>query len=224
VTGPAACVIPALDAAATVAGVARRVRAALPGALVIVVDDGSRDGTADAARPLADVLVSFGANRGKGAALRAGFEAALGCGARAVVTLDADGQHDPTAAPLLLAALHDADVAIGRRGRAGSSMPLGRRLTNALASAAVGAIVGAEVADTQSGFRAIRAEVLRAVAGEGDRYEFETDFLIRAYRSGFRVATVPVPTIYGPRSHFRLWGDSVRIVRTLWRHRAHALA
>jgi hypothetical protein len=73
------------------------------------------------------------------------------------------------------------------------------------------------VRDAQSGFRAMRAEVLRAVEASGDRYEFETDFLIRAGRAGFRIASVPVPTIYAGRSHFRLVRDAARVIATLGR-------
>ncbi len=117
------------------------------------------------------------------------------------------------------AALEYADLAIGARARRGTAMPFGRRLTNALASAAVGAIVGTTLEDAQSGYRAVRRTVLDAVHARGDRYEYETDFLIQAGRHGFRIVTVPIPTVYGPPSHFRHIRDSVRIVRTLWRYR-----
>jgi glycosyltransferase involved in cell wall biosynthesis len=139
-----------------------------------------------------------------------------------VVTLDADGQHPPEAAPALLAALERADIALGARSRNAGDMPLGRRMTNALASAAVGVIIGSSVSDSQSGFRAIRRTVLEIVEGHGDRYEYETDFLIQAGRAGFRIAAVPIATVYGVPSHFRTFRDSTRVVRTIWRHRAGA--
>ena len=140
------------------------------------------------------------------------------CASR-VITIDADGQHDPAMAPQLIAALDDADVVIGMRARTRGTMPLGRRMTNALASAAVGAIVGVHVPDAQSGFRAMRREVLETVRAGGDRYEYETEFLIGAARAGYRIASVGVPTMYGAPSHFRAWNDSMRVVRTIWRHR-----
>ncbi len=98
-------------------------------------------------------------------------------------------------------------------------MPLGRRLTNRLASAAMSAIVRHALPDSQSGYRAFRRVVLETVRGEGDRYEYETDLLIRAARHGYRIVAVPVDTRYGPPSHFRPLSDSVRVVRTIWRHR-----
>ena len=216
---PVACVVPALDASRSLPNVMRGLRAALPHATLIVVDDGSTDDTGAVARSWADIVIRFAANRGKGAALRAGIAEALMRQAAAVLTIDADGQHAPTAAPALLAALDHADVAVGARPRGRSAMPFGRRVTNALASAAVGAIVGAPVPDPQSGFRAVRRVVLERVRATGDRYEYETDFLILAAHAGFRVTAVPIPTVYGAPSHFRGVRDSMRVVRTIWRHR-----
>lgn len=220
---PLTCIIPALDAEATLGDVVARLRLVVPHATLVAVDDGSLDSTHDVARATCDVALRFPANRGKGAALRAGISEALARGAAVVITIDADGQHPPEAAPSLLAALHRADVAIGARSRTASTMPLGRRMTNALASAAVGAILGGTIADSQSGYRAIRRKVLESVVARGDRYEYETDFLIRAWRAGYRIASVPIATIYGAPSHFQTFRDSARVVRTIWRNRAGAL-
>jgi glycosyltransferase involved in cell wall biosynthesis len=219
VSAHVACVIPAYRAAHTLVNVVRALREALPEARIIVVDDGSPDATATVADEVADCVLRLPVNRGKGAALRAGFARALGLDAEVVVTLDADGQHDPSYASSLIAALDGHDIVIGQRTRPGSSMPLGRRLTNAMASAAIARVTGIRLDDTQSGFRAIRRCVLERVDAEGDRYEFETDFLIRAGRAGFRVRNAVVPTLYGADSHFRGMSDSVRIVKTIWSHR-----
>lgn len=220
---PVVCVIPALDAEGTLGDVAVRLREVVPHATLVAVDDGSADATHEVAEATCDVVLRFPVNRGKGAALRAGISEALVRGAAAVVTIDGDGQHPPDAAPALLAALIGADVAIGARSRDASAMPLGRRITNALASAAVGAIVGGTIADSQSGYRAIRRSVLESVLAHGDRYEYETDFLIQAGRAGYRITAVSIPTIYGAPSHFQTFRDSARVVRTIWRYRAGAL-
>jgi glycosyltransferase involved in cell wall biosynthesis len=212
-------VIPAFDAASTIESVALGLRASLPHAMLIVVDDGSSDHTYDVAQGSCDRVVRLDVNHGKGAALRAGFVVALDAQVESVITIDADGQHDPARAPELIAALVDADVVIGARERT-RTMPLGRRVTNALASRAVGAIVGIDVPDAQSGYRAMRRDVLERVHATGDRYEYETEFLIEAARAGYRIASVGVPTMYGTHSHFRAWDDSVRVVRAIWRHRA----
>lgn len=218
------CVVPALNAAATLPQVLDRLRIALPDAAIVAVDDGSTDDTSAIMRAACERALRFPMNLGKGAALRAGFEAAMRMGAQRVLTIDADGQHDPAFATELLKALDDADIVVGARQRAGTRMPLHRRMTNALSSAAISAVTRCELPDTQSGYRAIRACVLEHVHASGDRYEFETDFIIRAARQGFRIVSVPVSTIYGPSSHFREYRDALRVVATIWRHREGALS
>jgi glycosyltransferase involved in cell wall biosynthesis len=215
----AACVVPAYNAAETLEQVIDGVRQTVPRVRVVVVDDGSTDQTREVADRVADDTIGFDQNRGKGAALRAGFEAALAERCSTVLTIDADGQHDPAYAPALFSALTRVDVVIGVRKRNGSDMPLYRRLSNALSSAAVSACTGRRFTDSQSGFRAVRAEVLRRIDPAGDRYEYETDFLIQAARGGWRIGTVPVSTLYGEwaRSHFRTLGDSARVVWTICR-------
>ena len=214
-----ACVIPALNAAPTVGDVISGLRVSLHAPLVIVVDDGSSDDTGAVAQTNADVTVRFRRNRGKGAALRAGFRVAVHEGADVVVTIDADGQHDPRFAPALVQTVGGADLVIGARDRRSSTMPPGRRLTNRLSAAAVAKCIRREVADAQSGFRAMRAQVAANVKPRGNRYEFETELLILAAHAGYRIAFVPIPTIYTTQvpSQFRAIRDSVRIVGTLWR-------
>jgi glycosyltransferase involved in cell wall biosynthesis len=214
-----ACVIPAFNAAPTLPGVVDGLRRSLPESRIIVIDDGSKDDTHLVAERVADFVVRFPRNRGKGAALRAGFAAAGAGGADRMLTIDADGQHDPERAPALISALDDADIAIGARDRRSTAMPAARRLTNRLSAAAVERCIGRPVADAQSGYRAIHAHVISAVAPRGDRYEFETEFLILAARQGFQLAFVPIPTSYPQLvpSQFRLVRDSARIVGTLWR-------
>ena len=218
-----ACIVPAFDAADRVAAVIAGLRAALPGAFVVGVDDGSADATREILGSACDWTVVHPRNLGKGRALRSGFMIALALDAEHVVTIDADGQHDPAAAPRLLAALSDADVVLGARTRVGSPMPPHRRVSNALSSACVSLAAGCRIEDSQTGYRAFRAAALREVHATGDRYDYETDLLIRLARRGFRVAAVAVPTIYGAESHFRPLRDSARVVRAIWRHRAGVL-
>ncbi len=218
-----ACIVPALNAANTVAAVLDGLRAALPHAMLIGVNDGSADATGQVLKQGCDQVVAHHVNLGKGAALRSGFAAALAAGATTVVTIDADGQHDPSSVPALLQALGDADLVIGARRREGG-MPLGRRLTNAASAAAISRCTGQRVVDGQSGFRAMRSEVPRTVRASGDRYEFETAFLILAARAGFRIASVSVATLYGAPSHFRPVRDAASVIRTIWNHRPAAMA
>jgi glycosyltransferase involved in cell wall biosynthesis len=226
--GPAACIIPAFNAASTLGAVIAGLRTHVPGAQIVVVDDGSSDDTADVARRSADATVVQPAHRGKGAALRAGLRRALGMRAGALVTLDADGQHDPAAVPAVLHALDDADLVIGARA-CRPPMPWSRRMTNRLVSRAVSACAGQVIPDSQSGFRAMRPGVADQVAMQnessrwGDRYEYETAALIHLARRGYRIAFVPVPTVYPDvRSHFHLFRDTARVVRAIALGFAHS--
>lgn len=216
------CIIPAYNAEANIAGVVLGVRNVLPEATVLIVDDGSTDETRMVARSVGDETIEFEHNRGKGAALQAAFAFAVERGYDAVFTIDADGQHDPAFAPAMVRALDHADVVVGTRDIGGRSVPPHRRVANLLSSWLTRVVSGASIRDSQSGYRAIRTEVLRHVHASGARYEFETDFLILAARKGFRFSEVPISTVYGTLtpSHFRAMRDALRVLRVLWRHKA----
>ena len=207
-----AVVIPAFQAARTIGDVVTRTRAVLPDARVIVVDDGSDDGTGEAGRGRGTTVLTHPRNRGKGVALRAGIAHACADGASVIVTLDADGQHPPLAIPRLLGPISDgsADLVLGARERTGA-MPVSRRFTNWLSASLASRIGGQHVRDAQTGFRAFTRAVAERVQPAGDRYEYEANFLLDALRAGFRVASVAVPTIYGTPSHFRYLGDTWRM-------------
>jgi len=212
-------VIPAKDAEGTIGGVVRGVRAVLPETTVLVVDDGSADTTGDRAREAGATVVRHEVNQGKGAALQTGFDEALRRGADAVLALDADGQHDPAAAPGLVAALANADVVVGSRTRDRTGMPWLRRKTNDVTSWWVSLLAGVPIEDSQSGYRAIAAAALRAVRPESRRFDYESEFLIGAARAGFRIGSAPVPTLYNaPGSHIHPLRDTVRFVRLVLRH------
>jgi hypothetical protein len=97
-------------------------------------------------------------------------------------------------------------------------MPLGRRFTNWISAALASRIGGQDVRDAQTGFRAFTRAVAERLKPAGDRYEYEANFLLDALRAGFRVTSVEVPTVYGPRSHFRSWSDTWRMARAFARH------
>jgi glycosyltransferase involved in cell wall biosynthesis len=215
-----AVVIPAYQAAATIAAVVSRASRAVPGATVYVVDDGSTDGTSAAGRGTGATLLVHQRNRGKGAALATGIAAALEGGADVIITLDADGQHLPEeipglAAPVLAGA---ADLTVGARARTGA-MPWGRRCTNWLSAALASRIGGVAVPDAQSGFRALSRGVAQAVRPGEQGYDFETAFLLAALARGFRVGFVSASTVYAGRpSHFRHWADTWRQARVFTRY------
>jgi glycosyltransferase involved in cell wall biosynthesis len=221
-------VIPAYEAADSIAAVVQAVRAVCPALMIIVVDDGSRDATSAAAHESgADAVLRHHSNRGKGSALLTGFTHAFRSAAPidAVVTVDADGQHDPACLPALLHALDSSDLVIGARRRKGTSMPLLRRLANGISTRAIAWCAGRSIRDAQCGFRGIRRSLLDRVPHDGERYEAETAFVIRAARAGAIIAQIDIPTRYGPPSHFRPLRDAARVVATIWSHRpSRALA
>lgn len=217
-----AVVIPAYRAARTIGGILERVRACLPDATLLVVDDGSDDDTASRALAAGAAVASHETNRGKGRALATGVTAALALeGMQWIVTLDADGQHPPEAIPELLATLRegDADLVVAARRRESGTMPAGRRFTNWLSSALVSRATGFRVPDSQSGFRAMTRTVAERVQPAGRRYEYETEYLFDAVGRGFRLGWIWIPTVYeGEASHFRYISDTLALSRVFLRH------
>ena len=192
-------VIPSKNLEAEVGGVVRAVLDLGVGLDVLVVDDGSTDDTSTMAREAGAQVVRHEENLGKGAALRTGFEYALGEGYEAVITMDGDGQHDPGAIPEFLEALEkcDADIIVGTRMQAVGEMPGIRVWTNRTTSRIVSFLAGQIIPDSQSGFRIIRSRLLRAVSRSlvTTRYDTESELLIRAGRRGFRIAAMAIRSI-----------------------------
>lgn len=212
-----AIVIPALDEARSIRGVAAAALRVSP--RVIVVDDGSTDGTADALAGLPVQVIRHERNRGKAAALWSGFDAALAGGADAVATIDGDGQHDPLDLRRLVAAaqLYPRAIVIGARLRERRNSPFRRRFANRMGDYFISWAAGYPICDTQSGERLYPAALLRAVEAPHDRetlFTFESAVLIRGARLGFPAVSVPVKTLYGQASrasHFRPLRDITRI-------------
>ena len=196
-------VIPAHDEAPRIGEVIATAARHLP---VLVVDDGSRDTTAEVARAAGASVLEQWPNQGKGAALRAGFRHALALGAEAVMTLDADGQHDPAEIPGFVAPSGPAaaaELVVGRRSFA--AMPLVRRLSNATGTVVLSAALGRWIPDNQSGYRLIGRRLMAAMLDSHERgFELEVEMIAICLREGWPMAWVPVRTIYGDeRSHIR---------------------
>ncbi len=202
--GPAWLILPTYQEAENIAEVLRRLRAAVPAADVLVVDDSSPDGTADVAKAVAhemggvDVLVRPG-KAGLGSAYRAGFREGIARGYDVLVEMDSDLSHDPRALPSLLAALDDgADLAIGSRYVPGGSIPrwsAGRRALSRWGNRYAAFMLRLAVHDATSGFRAYRAT---AVAGidldlvRADGYGFQIEMAHLVARAGGYVVERPI--------------------------------
>lgn len=170
---------------------------------VLVVDDGSSDRTGAVAAAAGAAVLRQQPNQGKGAALRAGFAAALEQGFEAVITLDGDGQHDPAEIPTFLGTYARRSVAgqateliVGQRDF--SRMPASRRLANTLGTLTLSAAVGRWIPDNQSGYRLIGRRLMAAMApSREDGFAFEVEMIAVCLREGWPLAWVPIRTIYG---------------------------
>lgn len=216
-----AAVIPAYQAAPSVGDVVRGTLSLL--SEVLVIDDGSTDATAAEARAAGARLISFPANRGKGAALEAAFADLFGRGFAGVVTLDADGQHLPEEIPKLWPAVAEgADLVLGIRDHLFGAMSAVRRASNRLSSRAISFAAGQRFTDVQTGFRYYSRRLIEAVGFPEARFEAESAVVVRASRRGFKVVTVPVHLGFADgrtTSHYRPLLDSLRIAGAVTRAR-----
>jgi glycosyltransferase involved in cell wall biosynthesis len=187
-------VLPAYDEATTIGPLVRACLAHTPTPCeVVVVDDGSADGTSRVAELAGARVVRLPQNRGKGVAVREGLAAARG---DIVVMLDADGQDDPSEIPDLLAALtDDVDMVVGSRFRGhfgpGSITPL-NYAGNRLLTLVLNVLFATRMTDTLAGFKALRTSRLRGIRLEARRYDIEVELLIRLLAAGARVIEIPV--------------------------------
>jgi glycosyltransferase involved in cell wall biosynthesis len=197
--------IPAYNESERIGPVIAATRERLP---VVVVDDGSTDDTVQIAEQQGATVLRQIPNQGKGAALKAGFRWALereDC--EALITLDADGQHDPAELDKFLAchAQNRSDLIIGYRDF--SQMPFTRRLANTIGRASLSWAMGQKILDNQSGYRLISRRLMAATLESAEAgFEFEVDMVVLCIRRGYRLDWVPIRTIYaGEGSHIKPW-------------------
>ena len=189
-------VLPAFDESRAIAAVICSLRPHVD--TVLVVDDGSTDGTSGEAAGAGAIVIRHPQNRGKGCALRTALSWVLDRSFTHVLLMDADGQHTGADVPALIAAADGAvDLVVGERVFSRRDMPGPRYYANLIGSWALSKFIGVPVADTQSGFRLIRCDALRGVGLTARGYEIETEMLIRLARRGARLRRVPVRAVYG---------------------------
>jgi glycosyltransferase involved in cell wall biosynthesis len=232
--GGTLALIPAHDEAPRIGAVVAAAAVHLP---VLVVDDGSSDDTAAVAERAGARVLRQMPNQGKGAALRAGFRAALAESAGAVITLDGDGQHDPSELPAFLAAgarpASDGtapELIVGRRDF--RHMPPVRRLSNWLGTVVLSAAVGRWIDDNQSGYRWIGRRLMAATLGSSESgFAFEVEMIAVCLREGWPIEWLPIRTIYGeepshirPLRHVREFLAVTRRARRIARERPQSLS
>ena len=212
----AVVLIPAWNEAGRIGPVVRAARRHLP---VLVVDDGSADATAQSAEAAGAIVLRHDRNQGKGGALRSGFAWALGRGHEAVVTLDADGQHDPDEIPRFLRAWsgEGGDLLIGRRDF--SRMPFPRGWINPFGSWLLSLALRHPIPDNQSGYRLYARRLLEVLDLSSHGFEFEVEAIVQAVCLGFQVRWVDIRTIYstGKVSYFHPVKDTLRFLRMVGR-------
>jgi glycosyltransferase involved in cell wall biosynthesis len=187
--------VPAYNEAKRITPVIHGAKTLLP---VLAIDDGSKDDTAQVAEAAGATVLRQVPNQGKGAALRAGMRWALEHGYRTVLTLDADGQHDPAEIPAFLdryRATH-ADLIIG--ARTFDQMPLMRRVANTLGRWSFSWAVGQPVQDNQSGYRLLSRRMVEAILDSQEQgFEFEVEMIVTCVQRGYVLDWVLIRTIYG---------------------------
>lgn len=211
-------VIPAFNEADRVRAVVEATLAHLP---PLVVDDGSRDNTAQVAEAAGATVLRQVPNQGKGAALRSGMTWAIEHGCEAVITLDADGQHDPAEIPTFVTSYRStgADLIIGARDF--GQMPPVRRLSNTIGRWSFSWALGEPVSDNQSGYRLLSRRMMAAVLDSQEQgFEFEVEMIVTCVQKGYRLEWVPIRTIYaGESSHINPLKHASNFARVVWQTR-----
>jgi UDP-N-acetylglucosamine---dolichyl-phosphate N-acetylglucosaminyltransferase len=217
-------VVPAYNEEGPIAGVITNLRAA-GYERVLVVDDGSTDGTVEQARQAGAMVIRHAINRGLGGGIGTGFAAAQWLKATALVTIDADGQHDPRELDALLAPVlaNEADVVVGSRVRQRQEMPWYRRCANQLANCLTFMIFGKWSSDSQSGLRAFSRTAIERMEIKTSGFEVSSEVIGEVGRLGLRYTEVPIRAIYTEYSLSKgqSFGNGIRtlahlILRRYW--------
>ena len=215
-----AAVIPAYQEKKHIGDVVRRTREHLDH--VLVVDDGSRDETAERAREAGAEVIVHPQNRGKGEAIKTGLRHFFDRQFTWVFILDADGQHRPEEIELFIAAalVDGASLLIGNRMKNTRRMPLLRRAVNRYMSNQISRVCAQDIPDTQCGFRMLHRHLIPELLGGADRFDYETEMLIVASRKGFRIESVPISTVYSDEvSSIHPVRDTLRFFKLMRRYR-----
>ena len=210
-------IIPTYNESSAIGDLVTKVRNS--GLECLVIDDGSKDNTAEIARNMGAAVIAHYKNKGKGASLKIGFAYALQNSYDAVVVIDGDGQHDPFDIKRFIdtAKSTGADLVIGNRMTDVRTMPVIRQLTNRWMSDFISKMCGQEIPDTQCGFRLIRSNILQKMRLISSKYETESEILIKAGKNNHKIHSIPIKSIYnGEVSKIHPLKDAYRFARLVF--------
>ncbi len=211
-------VIPAYNEEKTVGIVVRKAKKYVD--RVIVVDDGSKDRTSSVARKNGAHVITLKKNHGVGYATRVGMKAAIKEGTKIIITMDADGQHNPSDIPKFLRKINDGyEFVIGRRDL--SNYPIIKRFGNFALNTFVNLISGTTIPDTESGFRAYKSSALKKLVLTADRYEICDEIIFEVGRNNLKWSSVPIESSVYKKGTRIL--DGLRIFRFMLRRRKRNL-
>ena len=191
---------------------------------VLVIDDGSNDGTAQRARDAGAEVIVHNQNRGKGEAIKTGLRHCLASEVTWVILLDSDGQHLPEEIERFLSAAASATqpmLFVGNRMDNASAMPFIRRVVNRYMSRRISHLCGQRIPDTQCGFRMLHQQLIPELLGGGDRFDYDTEVLIIATRKRYRIEPVPITTVYSDQvSNIHPVRDAFRFFKLMRRYKS----
>ena len=186
---------------------------------VVVIDDGSTDKTSELAEKNGAVVIRHKRKEGKGASLKDGLARVADKGYDYIITIDADGQHNPEEAPLFIKQA-DADketgIVIGNRLLRPEKMPAVRLYTNKVMSYLISGLCEQNIPDTQCGYKLIKKDVLKVISIKSRKFEIESELLVKTAKAGFKVNSIPIKSIYaGEKSKIDPFIDDIRFIRFL---------
>ena len=197
------CIIPAYNEAKNIRKVIQKCQEYV--SRIIVIDDGSSDNTLQIAQRLNVITVHNEQNLGKTEALKRGFSRAFQEKAEILIMIDGDGQHNPEEIPCFLEKIQEGfDLVIGARNFDQQFMPPIRILANSISSFLVSLICGIRIEDSQSGYRAIKRKVIEKIPLTSNRFQVDTEMIIKAAKCGFKIGFVPIRTIYHPEAKSKI--------------------
>ncbi len=210
-------IIPAHNEGNNIGAVLEKAKKFAAGKRIVVVDDGSRDGTAALAARHGVTVLRHTINLGKGGALKTGCLYAYKKGAEALIFMDSDGQHDPEDLPRLLSALKDKDIVFTFRERRSVNMPLVKKFGNIFIDALTKMLFHINIQDTQCGYKALTRSAYEKLRLISNDYGIESEIVAKTGKYGLKFTQLPIKTFYSDRYKGTTVFDGVNIVmKMLW--------